>query len=169
MIDALKIINEFKKLTDDERTLRKALEDIGKVLRDAEKHRDEVDKDITFAAAFPADLEKAEAEIQAIKKRRNTLSNKLQAAIKAVEDYRAKHYPALRDEVLRLYANVEAAQAALEDTVSELRNIGTAAARVNIGFSMMDVRSRLIAGHSITVTEQDKEFFTNLKREANNG
>ncbi len=164
-MDIIKVVNQFKELTERERTLRKQLEDVAADIRDAERRHSDTDKDITYGEAFPADLVSIENEIKELKARRNTVSIELKSAIEAVADYRVKHYPALREHVLKLYNDVELAENNLKECVAELQQAGTALDSSNFGgaFSMCAVRSVLIAGHSLTITDRDIEFFNNLE------
>jgi septal ring factor EnvC (AmiA/AmiB activator) len=165
-MDIQKTVNEFKALWDHERQLRRQLETIADDIKYAEKEFTEIDKGVTYGSKFPQDLMTAEDGIKQLKARRNEISNELQQAIAAVHEFRVKNHPALREAMLELYANVETAQRNLEECVQELSQAGRAIDTSHFGgfgFSFIGVNSQLVAGHTITITERDVQYFTRLK------
>jgi hypothetical protein len=153
---------QFRGLYQVEKDLRKELSTVGDDIRYEEKQLHAIDSKVTDGTLFVGSLRAQTKMLEDLKKKRDEISGRLEAAVIEKERYGESIRPKIADILYRRYKEMDAAESVLRSHAIDMQKMGT-----EISFCaglQMDVviASPVCSGASVTLTDKDRNYFESL-------
>jgi hypothetical protein len=118
-----KVLDEYKKMSDNERTLRRELRGVAEKLKQAELERDKIDTGVSEGVKYASALKAQNEKIDAIRAERNALSDRIEKATAEREAYHAKTMLPCTNVLLEAYDAIIKIDNELAGAVNNLNTV----------------------------------------------